>query len=288
MPLLKDKTEKTEPTWIRYIRNRIKNHKNFLVQVTGSTGSGKSWSAIQIALMLDKNFDTSRIVFGLRGLMNLINSGEKYPAGSVFLWDEFQIDSSSRNWQSLTNRLLNSLLSTFRHKNFILIITTPYSDFIDSQARKLMHAEFITTSIDYKTKKVKLKPMVIQYNSRNRKFYYKYLRVQSLNGMSKRIERWGIDKPPKWIVDDYETMKIEFTTQLNKDIGKQLDSLDKPTKERKPLTDIQKQVFFLMKKYNNTEKVAEKLGITPRTIRFHLQQGKKKGYNLDNFEESGE
>src|SRR3989344_9140500 len=136
--LTEQQTQEQEPSWIRYIRNRILKRKNFLALVSGATGSGKSWSCLSIALMLDKNFGSERIIFGLRALMELINSGEKFPAGTCFVWDEFQIEGGNRSWQSLTNKLLNSLLSTFRHKNFIVLINAPYSDFIDSQSKKLL------------------------------------------------------------------------------------------------------------------------------------------------------
>jgi len=125
MAILKQKSLKQDPSWIRYIRNRIIKKKNFLALISGATGSGKSWSCLSIALMLDKSFNEERIIFGLKGLMKLINSGENFSAGTVFVWDEFQVDISNRSWQSLTNKLLTSLLSTFRHKQFILLINAP-------------------------------------------------------------------------------------------------------------------------------------------------------------------
>lgn len=272
-----------EPAWIRYIHNRISKKKNFLVLVFGPTGSGKSWTCLSVASMLDKNFTPDRIVFGLKGLMQLINSGENYPAGSAFLWDEFQIEGGNRNWQSLTNKLLNSLLSTFRHKNFILLINAPYGDFIDSQSRKLLHAEWEVTGIDYDNEKTILKPMVIQYNSRRRQFYYKYMRVYTKKGVCP-ITKWKISKPAKWLVEEYERMKTEFTTQLNKSIEKQLIQQEVKIEEKdkqKPLTDKQKEVLDLMSKYNNALKVAQELGMSKVNVYFHINQARKKGYDYD-------
>lgn len=280
--------ENQEPSWIRYIKNRILRKKNFLALVSGQTGSGKSWSCLSMALMLDKSFNIDRVVFGLRPLMKLINSGEKFNAGTLFIWEEFQESGGNRNWQSLTNKLLNSLLSTFRHKRFILLINAPYSDFIDSQSRKLLHAEMEVTGIDYEKQKTILKPMIIQYNSRRKQFYYKYLRVKTKLGVSP-ITKWGLPKPPKWLVEQYEAKKEEFTTKLNKDIEKQLDELEnkKKGKEKKPLTDKQQLVLDLMNKYNNIEKVAQEIGITERTAFFHIAQAQKKGYTYEKVSEKG-
>ena len=280
MSILKvQKTEQQEASWIRYIRNRILKKKNFLALVSGSTGSGKSWSCLSVALMLDNKFGVERIVFGLRGLMHLINSGEKFPAGSVFVWDEFQIEGGNRNWQSLTNKLLNSLLSTFRHKNFIVLINAPYSDFIDSQSKKLLHAEWEVMGIDYNSEKTIMKPMVIQYNSRRKQFYYKYLRVKTKRGVSP-ITKWKIPKPPKWIVEEYERKKTNFTTNLNQEIERQLNKLDSKDK-KKPLTDKQEEILNLMSKHQDVVKVAKELKTSERTIYFHIAQARKKGYDYE-------
>jgi DNA-binding CsgD family transcriptional regulator len=270
-----------EPSWIRYARNRIKKRKNFLCLMFGATGSGKSWSCLSVALMLDKTFNIARCVFGLKGLMELINSGENFPAGTCFVWDEFQIEGGSRNWQSLTNKLLNSLLSTFRHKNFIVLINAPYGDFIDSQTRKLLHAEMELIGIDYNLEMTVLKPMIIQYNSKTRKFYYKYLRIKTARGIAP-ITKWKIPKPPKWIIEEYERKKTEFTEALNRDIEEQLNK-QRSVKlgKKKPLTAKQDKILNLMSEYQDVSKVAKKLKTSERTIYFHIAQARKKGYNYE-------
>ncbi len=281
-------TKVKQSYWIQYIKSRIRRKKNFLCLISGPTGSGKSWTALSIASKLDENFGPHRIVFGFENMMKLINEGEKeLKAGSVIMWDEFQIDAGNRSWQSLTNKLLNSLLSTFRHKNLILLITSPYADFIDSHSRKLLHAEFEITNIDFENKKTRMKPLAIQYNSRFRKFFYKYLRVKTERGIAP-VKSWKVDKPPQWLVDDYERMKNEFTTDLNKSIEKQLEEMKgKKTQERKPLTVLQETAMKLMSKYENSSKVSEEMGLTVRTVNFHISQSRNKGYTVEEFGEKG-
>lgn len=276
-PLLKIGDKSKNPVWVRYIKNRIKKKKNFLCLVSGPTGSGKSWACLSIALMLDKTFGPDRILFSLSDLMKLINSGKKYPAGIVAMWDEFQIGAGNRDWQSLTNKLLNSLLTTFRHKNIILLINAPYSDFIDSASKKLLHAEWTTKSIDFKNKQTILKPFALQYNSSNKKFYPKYLKVKGPRGIDK-LKRWRIDKPPKWIIDEYETRKEAFTSKLNRSIQDQLEALEGKESTKKAMTEMQEKVLNLMEKHGDSQKVAEILEISPRSIRFHIAQARKKGH----------
>lgn len=280
------KASPKEYSWIKYIKGRILKKKNFLCLISGPTGSGKSWTCLSIALMLDKKFNEKRIIFGLKGLMKLINSDENFPAGTVFIWDEFQIDAGNRSWQSLTNKLLNSLLSTFRHKQFILLINAPYSDFIDSQTKKLLHAEMEVVNLDFETEKTKLKPMCIQYNSRKKKFYYKYLRIKTKRGIVP-ITSWGIPKPPKWITESYERKKESFTNSLNRKIETQLARLEeKEVGTSKPLTEKQQEVYDLMCKYDDVELVAKEIGISSRSVYFHIEQARKKGYNHEKIKKN--
>lgn len=277
--ILKQQSENRETAWIRYIRNRIQNKKNFLCLVSGQTGSGKSWTCLSVAEMLDKNFSVDHIVFGLEELMQLINSGDNFPAGTVFVFDEFQISGGARQWQSLTNRLLNSLLSTFRHRRFVLLINSPFSDFIDSQSKKLLHAEWEVQSIDYDTEQTVLKPSLIQYNSRRKQFYYKYLRVLAKNGVAP-VVKWRIPKPSQALIDAYEEKKTRFTTELNKNIERELRKVEVKRGSRNPeLTEIQKQVLDQMIIDKNYEVVAKKLQTSVRSVFHHLLQCKKKGYN---------
>jgi len=279
-----DLKKNKDPSWVTYIKGRIKKHQNMLLAIIGKTGSGKSYAGLSIAEMLDKNFTVDRVIFGFRDLMRVINSGETFKPGTCFVWDEFQIDAGSRDWQSVANRLINSLLSTFRHKNFILIITTPYLDFIDNQSRKLLHAEMETKKIDYKKKETKLKPQLIQYNGRNKKFYYKYLRIRTAKGI-RPIVSWSIKKPSKELVEAYEAKKTEFTTKLNQGIEAQLNDIEnnKKPKEKKPLTLLQMESMRLRAKYNDSKKVAKAMGLTVRTVNFHISQALKKGYTIEEF-----
>ena len=209
---------------VRYIHRRIRNNKNFLATITGPTGSGKSWSALSMAELIDKDFTIDRVIFRAKDLMKLISNGNLKP-GSVIVWDEAGIDLSNRNWQSVTNKMLNALLQTFRHKNFILFFTVPFHDFIDSSSRKLFHADFETQKINRNQSTVIIKPKLLQYNSNLAKWYRKYLKVQ-MNGSIIKIKRWAVPKPSDKIIKEYEEAKNKFTKDLNLDINKQLEDLE--------------------------------------------------------------
>ena len=275
------------PFWVRYINGRIKKKKNFLGVITGPPGVGKSWTGLSICNQLDPEFNVHKIVTSTRQLLELINSDE-IKAGDAILWDEAGIDISNRNWQSLVNKTLNFLFQTFRHKRFILLMTVPYMDFIDAGTRKLLHTEFEIQKINYKTSKAKVKPQIIQYNSRTKKFYYKYLRVRTKMGICP-VKAWNVSKPPEWLIEAYEEIKSDFTSKLNLELQRELEEEDdrKLKKDnRKELTEKQKQALELIAQYGTVPLASVASGIQERTLFFHISQAKKKGYSKDEFKDS--
>jgi len=202
-----------EKSWIRYIKQRIQQNKNALIFVSGQTGSSKSWSCISIGEQLDPEFNIDRIVFSVEALMELLNSG-KIKKGSAIVFEELGVEHSHKTWASITNKMLNYLVQTFRHLNIVLLMNSPHMDFIDSSTRKLFHAELRAMSIDFKKKEARLNPQLISYNSRMQKFYYRYLRVATKNGVE-TITCWRVAKPKSdTLIKEYEAKKLQYTKQL--------------------------------------------------------------------------
>jgi predicted RNA-binding Zn-ribbon protein involved in translation (DUF1610 family) len=87
---------------------------------------------------------------------------------------------------------------------------------------------------------VVIKPKLLQYNPNLKKWYRKYLKVSS-NGKMIKIKRWAVPKPSDALIKVYEQKKIQFTSELNADIGKQLEKLEgkeEPTAVEKVGVDI--------------------------------------------------
>jgi hypothetical protein len=269
-------------SWIKYIKSRITRNKNFLATLTGQTGSGKSWTALSIGEMLDPEFTADRVIFRAKELMALINSGE-LKSGSVIVWDEAGIDLSNRNWQSLTNKLLNYLLQTFRHKNFILIFTVPYSDFIDSASKKLFHADFEAVGINRQKQTCSLKPKLLQYNPKLGKMYYHYLKVIKAEGGTVKIKRWRVRKPSDELIAAYEAKKNAFTADLNAQIEGSLKRLV-PDDIRKPLTERQSAILECWKQgITKHLDIAESIKVDRAVVTQNIKFMKNKGYLQEDY-----
>lgn len=264
--------------WITYIKQRIKKNKNFLGFVSGPTGSGKSWSSLRIGEQLDKDFNIDRVVFTGLELMKLINS-DKLSKGSVIVFEEVGVEMNNRNWASVTNKMLNYLIQTFRHRCFVLIMNSPYMDFVDSATRKLFHAEMQTVGINFKTNECRLKPQLIQYNSRMSKFYYKRLRVIKQEGVIP-ISIWNVKKPSKEMIKAYESKKRQYTDKLNTKIMNELQELKEKSEGKPKLTQIQQDTVDMLKDGLTVDQIAITRDRTKRTVQATISALKNKGYEV--------
>jgi hypothetical protein len=259
---------------VHYIKQRISKNKNFLGIICGSTGSGKSFSAIELARQVDPNFTLDRCVFKVKDLMANLNEAKLYK-GACLVFDEAGVGIPAREWYSISNKLINYVLQTFRHKNLVVLFTTPDFSFIDSSARKLFHCYFETSGIDYKNKVSYLKPLFIQNAPKIGKTYYKYLRV-FYRGNIATVRRVSLPCPPSEIIKEYENRKKNFTHDLNRGVAIGVKNYE--IIPEKDLTPRQKEVYELKKEGLTGVKVAEKLGLTPQIISTTLKACRAKGF----------
>lgn len=279
-----------EKYWVSYIKTRIKQNKNFLGFISGPTGSGKSWSSLSIGESLDPDFTIDRVVFNGRELMRLINNGD-LKSGSVIVFEETGVEMNNKNWASVTNKMLNFLMQTFRHKNYVLIMNSPYMDFVDASTRKLFHAELRTLSIDAKKNVCKLKPQLIQYNSRRQKFYYKRLRVIKPEGVLP-VDVWTVEKPSRELIKAYELKKTAYTDELNRDILEELEfahekNIQKKERlsKREELTAIQEETLEMLKEGLTVDQIAASRGRAPQVVRKTMDLIRNKGFVINPVKE---
>jgi len=273
-----------QQSWVTWIKKRITSNLNFMALAEGPTGIGKSWAMLRMAYDIDPDFQTRQVAFSFRQVMSIINADWfKEKKWKVIIFDEAQTDIGNRQWQSLTNKLMNYLLSTFRHQNIILLFTSPYSDFIDSASMKLIHCKFEVRNHNDRTQLTLIRPKILQYNSQRKKFYEHSLHVLR-DGELHKLSYWRVKKPPEHLIEPYEKAKTEFTDALNRKIEKELIGLDEKNSidTRKPLTDQQEMILKAYKELGKQTLVSKKLGIKQGQISRQLKYVRNKGYSLKN------
>ncbi|MCD4771279.1 ATP-binding protein [archaeon] len=295
-----------EFAWISWIKKRIKNNLNFLAGFFGPTGSGKTWTTLSVAYMLDPEFDPrEQLSFNFSGLMNSINKcndkesflgKKKY---KVLIFDEAQTSVNKRDWQSRINKLFLYLLSTFRHQNIIILFNSPYSDFLDSATTKLMHAKFELKGWSRKTKEAHVNPKLLQYNGNLKKFYEHRLYVMHKGERgAKKLTYWMVPSPPEHIVAPYEDMKTAFTSKLNEQITRELKALaqqeeasliDTPTKELNPESmqpDVWEEAGLGYRTQEELrQRMTERLGkmVSFSLLNRNIQSMRKKGWDIRKY-----
>jgi len=247
-------TDKVNPEALNIFVARIKSrllykNKNWLAIVCGETGSGKSYSAISIAKLVGGRVF---IVFTALEFLELLNSG-KLQRGDVIIFDEAGVGMSSREWYSVQNKLLGSILQTFRNLNLAVIFTVPNLSFVDVQARKLFHTYLETAYLDYEKEIAFLRVHDIQVNSRLDRIYYKKPKVRIANGVFK-MSHLAIPKPDPEMLEYYEGKKTAYTQGLNARALAELKGEGKPGKvkpdENKIVLEIVKDKDSYLKTYN--------------------------------------
>lgn len=252
------------------IKERVSRKKNCLIAIVGSTGSGKSYTALSFGEQLDPEFDISRVAFTPQEFLDLVERGNNdLPSGSVIILDEGQLSVSSREWLSLQNKIINQVLSTFRYKQFIVIFTMPDLSFIDSQSRKLMHMYFETISLNRTLGLATLKPFHFKIVRRMGLVTYTYPIIRTKKGVF-QVKKIRVKKPSRKIVFAYEKKKRAFTKELynqfKANIAGDKDFLDK---SKQIMTPTERK-YYLFRKANTTmkdEEVAVLLEKSPKYIK---------------------
>lgn len=278
------KSAVARPAIEEYILRRVhKQNKNFLCAITGPTGSGKTYSALRMGEVLDPEFSADRVVFTAAEFMRLLNSGT-LKTGSVIVFDEAGVSMNNREWQSKSNKLITFVAQTFRHKNYIVVFTSPSFDFVDSALRKLFHAIFTTDKIDYARAVCICKPFFVQVNQMTGKVYTKYLQYTNATNQKVKVTRHSFKLSAKPLRDAYELKKLAFTKQLNHDVLEELA----PELVREQgfamgsgLTKRQSQVAYLKLIYGLAdEKAADVLGLSGQRVTYLAKQARVKGWDI--------
>lgn len=277
-----------EMSLITWIKSRIKRNENLNLITTGPTGSGKSYCDIRLAIDMDPTFDVQKqVIFTFKQLLQLLKD-EWFMAKQwkVIVFEELQISQNSRNWYSKMNKLLNYLLSTYRHRNIILLVNCPYDDFVDSQTRRLFHMIIEMKSKNQKTGIATIRPKILQYYAKKQKFYEHSIYVIQ-NHKAVKTPYYQVKIPPKDICKVYEEMKTNFTTNLNEKIEQELmgeEQKEKAGETRLRLTQQQQQILDCIDKGIIKQKdIGKAIGRSQQLVGIQIQSIIKKGYHVPNY-----
>jgi len=267
---------------------RIKKNKNAIIVINGSTGSGKTYSAIREAVDIAEKMGTSftvegNIFFNFVDGLRQMQLEENQKAGTVFLFEEVGAvggGGSFREWQSKANTFFNSFLQTSRHKQQVLIMTTPSFSYLDAGSRKLVHMQCEMQGINYRKKVGYIKPFTLQVSQRTGKIYFKLLRTTK-NGKKFKVSSVQERYPPSNIVKAYEKVKTEYTTALNQMIIDKSEEKQNKENRNKPLTDLQQEIKNLVDSGKSVKEISELKSFSLKNCYNHIKSIQNKGFPLE-------
>ena len=261
--------------WISYIKNRMKLYNtNYNVVIVGEPGSGKSWSALRLAQAVNPQFKNNPlIVFSVYDYVKAIKN-DIIPKGGVIVFDEVGVAVNKRMWHNAINHVMNVTFQTVRSRNFTTVFTTPFSDFVDKDTRKLFHAILKAQNGFYKdTRHFTIYKYV--YNE----FYDKYIRKKitfSVDGQQLTLSKVIFKKPSSKLIRQYEEMKAKFQKELYDSVFEKLREIVEE-KDKGKVDNMVKSVMevvmnnfddYLVEKrgimWVNVNKISSKLGVSKK------------------------
>lgn len=268
---------------LKVIYRMMVNNKNFLAVVTGSTGSGKSYSCLRLAELWYQNylkrvFPCENICFSVEDLVKRLNSG-MLKKGDLLIAEEIGVGANSKNFQSKTNKALQFILQSFRSLNIIVLFNVPHFSFFDKTARMLMHCHIQTLRIDQRKEICILKPYFLNLSQSTGKIYTKWLRVKRKGKLTK-VNRLQLRKPTKESLVHYESMKNNFVRELIKEMTITLAKKVEKRETLKPLTPRQAMVFKYLQEGKETGEIAKIMNLSTCIISAQKKFMRTKGYDL--------
>jgi hypothetical protein len=215
-PTLRDLDD--EEVSARIVRQKIwkptnLQNQHFMGAVVGREGTGKSYSALTLASAVDPEFTADDVFFKPEKLLEALRSDE-YGAGNAVVIDEAGVGLGNRSWYEKEQILLNQALQTARDDNAVVLFTLPRLEELDSQTIGRLHAfvEMLETHPEDGYAVAKWKNISMTRDGAG-KTYKKYPRLR-VNGVNKRVSRFGITAPDDDLAEAYEERKEAFKSEL--------------------------------------------------------------------------
>ncbi|WP_456416674.1 hypothetical protein [Methanocaldococcus sp.] len=223
---LKDEDELCHETFFADLRSRLKRKSNNVIFIGGEHGLGKSYTALQLALELDKTFDIEKqIVYSNKDFVKLCNwFHDNGLWGKVVIYDEFGGGANAYNWYDESNKLLDEYLQKFRYLRLTVIFTARDVKDAITRARKrythlinmtdVQQCEIYRLKTHYDIEKDKLVTQTEKYEFEDD--HNKYI-----------IKNWYVPSIDNKIAEKYEEIRDKYIGQSDlKRIEEELELLE--------------------------------------------------------------
>jgi len=193
--------------------------------VVGDPGDGKSRASLRIAESIWPDFTIDAVASNIVEFMELVLD-DSYGKGSVIVLEEGSVEASAYEWYSASNEVFRTVLETWRHQNRMAIINLPNFQSLDKGARR--RTDMIVEMIEAKPWKgySVAKPKKVEYNNIDDFFTTPFPILEG-----RQIKRIRFNQPSPELLEDYEGLKSEYTSNLNQQLYEKLIEQQEDIKE---------------------------------------------------------
>ena len=126
---------------------KINNKESLVIAVTGGPGTGKTYFGMQLACILDPDFnitdtpapppteDNGQITFDRSHIMYLTGPDSPLKRGQAIVPDETHFGVGSRSWGNKEQQALTNYIAAIRSKGLILILIVLHTTMLDKMIR---------------------------------------------------------------------------------------------------------------------------------------------------------
>ena len=272
-----------EDIFINFIKKRVARNKNCIICVTGDTGSGKTYAAIDMALRIAKHFQThfsinDNVAFCSIDFIRKTRKEKTNKPGTPFIFEEAGAagaGTNSKQWYSEDNQGMSTYMQTSRSRNHIYILTLPRFTTLARDIRELTHLHGQMKAIVYSGKYSLMSLYKLEPSEYTDKIYRKFLRAKIGNRMFK-YDPHICRLPPQEVIDEYEEAKYNYQEA-------KYDEIEEKNKiERKKLQQIKRRVDHDPLKVMyldglSYEKMGQYFGLSDRHIRRKIKELQNSG-----------
>lgn len=220
--------------------NIYRKKRNVTAAIAGAVGTGKSYTGLALACMLDsalkktktvkeaKEWLEKRVIRDPSQLNNLLNE-EKVSFGDCLIFDEAGTSADSREWWQYKNKVLRYNMQIFRNKRLVTIFTMPNLKFLDKQARDLIEFYIETINVNYNKKRVSSRVRKLQTNPHSGDTYKKRPRY-IVGGKKVKFDFLNWPKPPEHICKAYEKFADKFKDKIREELQQQGEKMKEAEK----------------------------------------------------------
>lgn len=207
---------------IEDIRKRLfERDENYIILITGKSGSGKSSASLLLAMLIDPKFTVDRVCFDALGFIRMVN--QNLPRGSVIIWDESGVDLDCHEWWKKETIKLGKVLQTFRYQNLCVIFTVPYDTMMNLNARKLAHTMVVMKKKNTKKMVTSAKWYDMSFNVLEHRMDYK-LPVLEIDDEDYKVEYIEFEMPQPDLWRQYREKSFMFKRKLAEETQREMEA----------------------------------------------------------------